>query len=1055
MATQPTNRLARATQVAPIVWLLLALACGGGGDSSGTNPQPTQPTQPGAPASLTLVTGDGQSANPRSTLPVKPSVLAKDATGRAVPGVSVQFTVDSGGGSLSASSVTTGADGIAIAGDWTLGGSAGAQVVTARSGALSPVKFRAMALGPTAQTLIEQGAVPANGGTLVFRKNGDPLDGLTLDVPAGSFDAATQWTLIADSTVVVTLPAGFTQVGPALIVGSGQGYANNKMTLTLPLPAVRGVTDADGIAPFFYDAATGMLEAVPLVERSATKVTLATRHFSRDVMALPSNSTEASSLREAGAVGFGAVTIVWVKTPKESLVGTFSTTFRPAVDNWEFENKGEYISPLGICEGMSVTALYYHYFIKSKGAPGLYHRYDESLVNLVDNVQGTRFAGSVQGDYEADVAKGITQEKQLQDEALTRGSKPEDFTSVWLLMTLKLTKNPVLMGLYSTVGAHAVVAYSATSTGAHTEVSFADPNFPKAGRVMTFESGQLTPLQMSAKVGAAGGVFNKAYALSVTSDVPLAKIDARWAEFTKQKAGADRYPTDYKLEYYDYLTDTWAPLPSTLKTTDEQLSIRHICKGCPTTTTGGAPNQHLVDIWDEEGRRTVAYNGQIQTESGTTKYIAVLSAYTVSHPRETGFVDAIPFTVIASPFDMLLPDVIPKLHESGTFVARGGPLETPGSKFTWQVDDGTAAVTGTSASFTHKFDRPGINIIKATLSDASGKAIAKTSIALTIRLPITIGPAPLIAVPASPTTITATVPGGIPAAYADSIEYAWSISGPEVNAELDTRTPTLNFTFPKLGAYTVSLSASMVNDYQNQSVSLGDFTTTFTVKPVFPVWKFTSFVLDVDQASPNPFTSNPLIGSTNHLTYELGVFGPIRDGTKQGGLLYIARDTTFPDRVGSAATLKKRGLYVVDGAAITNPLLATVLAMPGEGSTFTTLGDPTAIRGSWILTPPSGTARVADTPLLNEGYTETGTITAGSISGTYWRFQTSTPTQNNGTLWFPFETRQANVTFSGNTATGTITIIGRNFNHAGGSNLPKPEVTRWTVRATFTAVRVQ
>jgi len=79
--------------------------------------------------------GDGQTA-PAGTAVAGPLlVVIRDRLGNGIPGITVTWTVDSGGGSLSASTVTTDASGQAQV-TWTLG-SAGAQTVTARANALS------------------------------------------------------------------------------------------------------------------------------------------------------------------------------------------------------------------------------------------------------------------------------------------------------------------------------------------------------------------------------------------------------------------------------------------------------------------------------------------------------------------------------------------------------------------------------------------------------------------------------------------------------------------------------------------------------------------------------------------------------------------------------------------------------------------------------------------------------------------------------------------------------------------------------------------------------
>jgi hypothetical protein len=75
-----------------------------------------------------------------------PAVRVRDADGNPVPGAQVSFQVTLGGGSVSGSPATTGADGAARVGSWTLG-SAGAQALVASVAGLagSPVGFTATA----------------------------------------------------------------------------------------------------------------------------------------------------------------------------------------------------------------------------------------------------------------------------------------------------------------------------------------------------------------------------------------------------------------------------------------------------------------------------------------------------------------------------------------------------------------------------------------------------------------------------------------------------------------------------------------------------------------------------------------------------------------------------------------------------------------------------------------------------------------------------------------------------------------------------------------------
>jgi plastocyanin len=80
-------------------------------------------------------------------LPVAYTVVARDANGRGVPGVSVTWAVTSGGGSVAPATNVTDGDGVASA-THTLGPSASTQSVTASVSGLPDVVFSASAATP-------------------------------------------------------------------------------------------------------------------------------------------------------------------------------------------------------------------------------------------------------------------------------------------------------------------------------------------------------------------------------------------------------------------------------------------------------------------------------------------------------------------------------------------------------------------------------------------------------------------------------------------------------------------------------------------------------------------------------------------------------------------------------------------------------------------------------------------------------------------------------------------------------------------------------------------
>jgi len=85
-----------------------------------------------------------------------PAVRLLDVDGQPIPGAPVTFTVTSGGGSVVGGVVTTGSDGVATVGGWTI--AAGANTLTASIPApfrVDPVSFAATGVGPAYQIDLE------------------------------------------------------------------------------------------------------------------------------------------------------------------------------------------------------------------------------------------------------------------------------------------------------------------------------------------------------------------------------------------------------------------------------------------------------------------------------------------------------------------------------------------------------------------------------------------------------------------------------------------------------------------------------------------------------------------------------------------------------------------------------------------------------------------------------------------------------------------------------------------------------------------------------------
>ena len=100
----------------------------------------------GAPARVGITSGDGQSAIHGTRLANPLLVRVVDAQSTPVRGVTVQFEVVTGGGTLTANTAVTDANGNADA-SWTLGNATGAQTVRASVAGVDPVTFTATSTG--------------------------------------------------------------------------------------------------------------------------------------------------------------------------------------------------------------------------------------------------------------------------------------------------------------------------------------------------------------------------------------------------------------------------------------------------------------------------------------------------------------------------------------------------------------------------------------------------------------------------------------------------------------------------------------------------------------------------------------------------------------------------------------------------------------------------------------------------------------------------------------------------------------------------------------------
>jgi adhesin/invasin len=193
----------------------------------------------GAPMRIAIAAGDGQTAAVGTAVTTPPRVLVTDAQGNPCPGVTVVFTVVSGGGSVTGGTVVTDDAGTAAVGGWTLGTKPGSNTLRARGNGMPPgqrATFRATAVaGPGVRYS-------------VTTSSQDPLAGTGVTIRAQLTDS--YGNAVATPGVTVT----WSNTGAGGSFGSPASASNSSgvATVTFTTGAVRGVTytatatDADG-----------------------------------------------------------------------------------------------------------------------------------------------------------------------------------------------------------------------------------------------------------------------------------------------------------------------------------------------------------------------------------------------------------------------------------------------------------------------------------------------------------------------------------------------------------------------------------------------------------------------------------------------------------------------------------------------------------------------------------------------------------------------------------------------------------------------------------------
>ncbi len=273
---------------------------------------------PGAPATISVSSGNAQTGTAGSALSSSFVAVVRDANTNLVPGVTINWAVTAGGGSLSSASNSTNASGQS-ASTLTLGTTAGSNTVTATINATAISTAFSATGNPGAPASISKASGDAqNGATsnaltnpfvaVVRDANNNVISGVTVNwavtAGGGSLSSASNATDVAgQSTSTLTL---------------GSSTGSNTVTATINATAISTTFTANAEVPFTLSNDTGM------VQRNASSTTLTV--LANDVNNLSLSFTVTSVTQPAnGTVTNGTTNVTY--QPNASYTGRDTFTY--------------------------------------------------------------------------------------------------------------------------------------------------------------------------------------------------------------------------------------------------------------------------------------------------------------------------------------------------------------------------------------------------------------------------------------------------------------------------------------------------------------------------------------------------------------------------------------------------------------------------------------------------------------------------------------------------------------------------------------------------------
>jgi len=295
--------------------------------------------------------------------------------------------------------------------------------------------------------------ISTSGGTIYIDKPDDPLDGLSIEVPQGAYEAPVTFAISESPISKVTAEDGAGVLSPLISIENGVDYSNELIKVGMPLV----VPDGCFAMAFFYDSHTGEYEGLPTFPESDNSLAFVTTHFSD---------------------------VVFASIPMRVLDGfDWKADFKPGNDDWNLMNMGSYLTPNGYCRGMTLTSLHYYLYQRPLTRDSLWKDDNENDLGL-----GKETPDFWQDDKWAIQLCSVANSLKMTDEGFSRTRDyvswieremdssvtfaEQEFYSI--AFALWLDREPQLVTVRAGTKGHSLVCFGISKNS----LFIADPNYP-------------------------------------------------------------------------------------------------------------------------------------------------------------------------------------------------------------------------------------------------------------------------------------------------------------------------------------------------------------------------------------------------------------------------------------------------------------------------------------------------------------------------------------------------------------------------------------------------